>query len=303
MQRSAKFVEEPCSSRWLPVTSGQDQISIENAIRDALRAVPGARFTVGGGDLGEKLALILSSDDATALDASARALERELRGVPGLSNITSTASLERPEIVVHPHLTLATEQGISTAAIAETVRFATSGDLDTRASATRSRQAPDLYPCAASRRRETGSGRARQSQNPRQSGSGSPRARGGPGAAGAARRRSRATIASRQVTVEAELGGMALGDALNAALALPSIMNLPSSVQIIESFDAELMAELGAGFGMALAGGRCSASMACWCCCFGTSCNRSRFCRRFRCRWVAHSSGFSSGGSELGSLR
>jgi hypothetical protein len=110
----------------------QDQTSIESAIRDALRPVPGARFTVSGGDLGEKLALILCSDDAVALDTTAAAVKRELRGIRGLSNITSTASLERPEIVVRPHLTLATEQGINTAAIGETVRFATTGDLDTQ---------------------------------------------------------------------------------------------------------------------------------------------------------------------------
>ncbi len=41
---------------------------------------------------------------------------------------------------------------------------------------------------------------------------------------------------------------MALGDALNAAMSLPSIVNLPSSVQVLESFDAELMAELRLGF-------------------------------------------------------
>jgi multidrug efflux pump subunit AcrB len=114
-----------------PRRERQDQISIESAIRSALAPVPGARFSVSGGDLGEKLTLTLSSDDASVLDASARALARELRGIPGLSNVTSTASLARPELVVRPRLTYATEQGISTAAIAETVRFATTGDLDT----------------------------------------------------------------------------------------------------------------------------------------------------------------------------
>jgi multidrug efflux pump subunit AcrB len=234
-----------------PRSERRDQISIENTIRSALRAIPGVRCTVGGGDLGEKLALTLSSDDASALDASARALERELRGIPGLANITSSASLERPEIVVHPRLTLATEQGISTAAIGETVRFATTGDLDTelprldldtRQIYIRVRL-PDAVrqdPAALGNLRIRGN----QGLIPLEHVA-ALELQGGPVQIARYDRR-------RQVTVEAELGGVPLGDALNAALALPSIANLPASVQIVESFEAELMAELGMGFGLAL---------------------------------------------------
>ena len=234
-----------------PRSERQDQTSVENAIRHALRSVPGVRFTVSGGDLGEKLALILIGDDAPALDASAQALERDLRAIPGLSNITSTASLQRPEIVVRPHLTLATEQGISTADIGETVRFATTGDLDTELPRldldkrqiyirVQLPEAVRLDPAALGNLRIRGNhglvplGHVANLE-----------LQGGP-----------AQIArydrQRQVTIEAELGGMPLGDALNAALASRSIVNLPSTVQVIESFDAELMAELGTGFGLAL---------------------------------------------------
>lgn len=52
--------------------------------------------------------------------------------MPGLANITSTASLERPEIVVRPDAQLAAEQGVATSAIGETVRIATNGDFDTQ---------------------------------------------------------------------------------------------------------------------------------------------------------------------------
>jgi len=234
-----------------PQRERQDQITIESAIRSALAPVPGARFSVSGGDLGEKLTLTLSSDDASVLDASARALARELRGIPGLSNVTSTASLARPELVVRPRLTYATEQGISTAAIAETVRFATTGDLDTELPRL-DLDTRQLYI------------RVRLPDDVRQDPAalGNLRIRGKDGLipleqvagidleAGAARieRYDR----QRQVTVAAELGRLSLGDALNGALALPSIMNLPSAVRVAKSFDAELMAELRIGFGLAL---------------------------------------------------
>ena len=90
-------------------------------ISAALLAVPGARFTVGQGGLGEKLNLILSSDDSAALKATALDLERQLRGVGRLSNVTTTASLERPEIIVRPDLQRAAERGVTTAAIGTTM--------------------------------------------------------------------------------------------------------------------------------------------------------------------------------------
>ncbi len=237
-----------------PRSERQDQTAIENAIRSALRPVAGARFTVSGGNLGEKLALILSSDDACALAASAAALKRELREIRGLSNITPSSNIERPEIVVRPHLTLAAEQGISTVAIGETVRFATTGDLDTelprldldeRQIYVRVRLPENVRrdPAAVGNLRVRGN----QGLVPLEHVA-SLELRGGPAEIARYDRR-------RQVTVEAELGGMPLGDTLNSAMALPSIVNLPSSVQIVESFDAELMADFGTAFGLALLAG------------------------------------------------
>ena len=56
----------------------------------------------------------------------------------------------------------------------------------------------------------------------------------------------------RYVTVSADLGGMPLGSALAAAQALPAVRGMPSSVKLIQTGDAELAAELASGFGMAI---------------------------------------------------
>src|SRR3546814_6400587 len=92
--------------------------------------VRGARVWVGGGGLGEKLSLILASENAQALTASAQNCGRQRRGIPQLSNSASTASLERPELVIRPDARRAAEQGLTTAAIGDTVRIATAGDFD-----------------------------------------------------------------------------------------------------------------------------------------------------------------------------
>ena len=227
------------------------QAEIEAAVRAKLEAVPGARFAFAGGDPGNALQLILASNDSRTLKATAQALERELRGVPGLSNIRTTASLERPEIVVHPDLQRAAEQGVTAAAIGEVLRIATSGDfdanvarlnLDNRQVYIRLRLADDA--------REDLDAIAGMRVNGRDgpiplASVASLSFSSGPSQIDRYDRR-------RYVTVEADLGGMPLGEAVAAAAKLPSVRNMPASVELIEAGDAELAAELSGGFGMAL---------------------------------------------------
>ena len=227
------------------------QSAIEQSVRQALHKVAGARFALGIGGPGEKMQLILSSDNAAALKASAQALERELRGVGSLSNITSTASLERPEIVIRPDWQRAAELGITAERIGETVRIATSGDfdaqlaklnLDNRQLGIRVRMADaarrdlqvlsnlriksnnGLVPLASVADLQLAGGSAQIDRYDRR----------------------------RYVTVNADLGGLSLGKALDAAKALPAVKNMPSSVKLIETGDAEIMVELASGFSMAM---------------------------------------------------
>jgi multidrug efflux pump subunit AcrB len=230
------------------------QVVIENAVRQKLLGVAGARFTLGSGGLGEKMQLILASDDASVLKASAQSLERELRGVGQLSNINSTASLERPEIVIRPNSQLAAERGVTTAAIGELVRVATSGDFDAQVARLNldNRQVYIRVRIADAARQDidtlanlrvTG----REGLVPLSSVA-SVSVESGPSQIDRYDRR-------RYVTVNADLGGMPLGAALAAATNLPSVKGMPSSVQLIQTGDAEVAGELAAGFSMALAVG------------------------------------------------
>jgi multidrug efflux pump subunit AcrB len=230
------------------------QEEIERVLRRHLADVPGARFTVGSGGAGEKLSLVLASDNATALKASAQALERELRTAGTLSNVSSTASLERPEIVIRPDARRAAELGVTTASIAGTVRVATSGDLDVQLAkldldnrqvgiSVRMADAAlqdmavlanlrvpgraGLVPLSSVAELSVGSGPAQIDRYDRR----------------------------RFVTVSADLGGAPLGQALAQAQALPSVQGLPSGVNLIRTGDAEILGELSAGFGLALVTG------------------------------------------------
>jgi hydrophobe/amphiphile efflux-1 (HAE1) family protein len=228
------------------------QQEIEALIRPRLEQIPGARFSMGGGGPGEKLDLVLAGQDGRTLKLAAQAVERELREtLPYLGAIQSSASLERPELTLRPNASRAAEQGISTAAIAETIRVATSGDfgpqlpkfnLETRQLDIRVRlpdSARENIDVLANLRVP---------------------AKGGSVPLGSVAEISIESGASqisrydreRNVTLSADLSGFPLGEALAAAKRLESVQNLPPGVRLLEGGDAEIMAELFGGFGMAM---------------------------------------------------
>jgi multidrug efflux pump subunit AcrB len=231
------------------------QLEIENAVRERLEQVPGARFSLGGGGApGEKLQMVLASDNVPALKATAQALERDLRTLGYLQNITSTASLERPEIVIRPNAQLMAERGVTTAAVGTTVRIATSGDFDAQLAKLNldSRQIDIRVRFADEYRTDFATfGNLRV-----------------PGRDGPVPLASIVELAvesgptqidrydrKRYVAVNADLAGYPLGEALDEARELPSMVGRPSSVDFLELGDVELMAELFAGFGFAIVTG------------------------------------------------
>ncbi len=65
------------------------------------------------------------------MEKAALALEAQVRDqVPELTNVVSSAALDRPEIRIVPKLDQAAELGVSVDTIAETVRIATIGDVE-----------------------------------------------------------------------------------------------------------------------------------------------------------------------------
>ena len=104
--------------------------TIEEQLRHALEELPGVRVKVGLGSSSEKYVLVMAGEDGEQLSAHARIVARELRTIPGIGNVTSTSSLVRPELVVRPDFARAADLGVTSAAIADTLRIATAGDYD-----------------------------------------------------------------------------------------------------------------------------------------------------------------------------
>ncbi|ARU03774.1 RND transporter [Comamonas serinivorans] len=224
---------------------------IEAQIRAALADLPGARFGVGLGGSNDKYVLALSSQDPHALSEAATAVERELRTLPGIGNVTSLASLVRPEIVVRPDFARAADLGITSAAIADTLRVATMGDYDNQIAKLNlaERQVPILVRLKDSAREDLdllASLAVPGAQGPVRLGEVADLAlAGGPAVISRYDR-------ARNVNFEIELGARGLSDLTEAVRQLPAVKHLPPSVRIIDIGDAEAMGELFTGFGLAM---------------------------------------------------
>src|SRR5690606_35144547 len=102
----------------------------QNMVED-LRRIPGVRIQGGGGGNpgSGPVEVQLTGDDSNILAATAANIERELRAAPGFSNVTTSASLLQPELVIRPLAARAAELGVTTSAISMATRIATSGDI------------------------------------------------------------------------------------------------------------------------------------------------------------------------------
>jgi multidrug efflux pump subunit AcrB len=225
---------------------------IEAELRRSLTELPGARFQIGPPDTGTKMQIVLRSDEPAALALAARDAERELRTLAGIGAVSSSASLVRPEIIIRPDFARAADLGVTAASIGETVRIATAGDYDSDLSKLNlsERQVPIRVQLPTSLRADLAAlGRLTV-----------------PGTHGPVLLASIATLGiesgpaeiarldrSRNVTLNVELGARSLGELYQEALQLPTLRNLPPSVQIAELGDTQEMQNLFLSFAIASA--------------------------------------------------
>jgi multidrug efflux pump subunit AcrB len=75
------------------------------------------------------VALVVTGQDAAAVRNVAGELAAEMRGIPTIADVVSSASLDRPELHIRPRPYLAARLGMSTEGLSETLRIATIGDV------------------------------------------------------------------------------------------------------------------------------------------------------------------------------
>ena len=233
---------------------GISKQDVERDLRERLAELPGVQLKVGFGGSNEKYVLVLASENGPLLASHARLVERELRTIPGIGAVTSTASLVRPELVVTPDFARMADLGVTSAAIADTLRIATAGDYDQSLAKLNlaQRQVPIVVKLPPAARQDLGLLERLAV----------------PGKDGPVMIASVARLAIaggpaeidrydrlRNINFDIELNSQALGEVEKQALALPSLQNLPAGVIQTTVGDAEAMGELFASFGLAMATG------------------------------------------------
>ena len=224
---------------------------IEDELRDAMMVLPGVRVKVGLGSSSDKYQLVLTGENGDLLAQHALKVGQELRTITGIGNVVSNSSILRPEVVVRPDFARAADLGVTSSAIADTLRVATAGDYDQALAKLNlpERQLPIIVKLRDEARQDLGL-LSRLAV---------------PGSHGPVMLGSVATLnlesgpaqidrydRQRNITFEVELAGQPLGKVQAAALALPSLKNLPAGVEIAPIGDAEMMKELFASFGLAM---------------------------------------------------
>jgi multidrug efflux pump subunit AcrB len=109
---------------------GLSKQAIEAQLRRPRADLPGARVKVGLGGSSRSTCWCWPARTAACWPSTRAQVERELRTIPGIGNVTTTASLVRPELIVRPDFARAADLGVTSAAIADTLRIATAGDYD-----------------------------------------------------------------------------------------------------------------------------------------------------------------------------
>ena len=229
----------------------------QDGLRGLLLGIPDVRlgFSAGDGSGSSTIQILLASEDAELLSATALKVEREMRGLDQLTNVHQVTPRPGSELIISPKAAEAARLGVTADALASVARVATLGDVD--ANTAKFNTGDQRLPI---RVRLPGSARAdldtlRNLRVPTLSGTSVPLAavadiRFQHGAA-----RIERFDRSRRATLEAQLAGVSLGDANKAINKLPTLANLPEGVTQPAYGQSENMAELFGSFGAAMLAG------------------------------------------------
>ncbi len=230
------------------------QRDFEKSFRPQFRTIPGVRLSFDSGGIGggKELSIVLKSEDPIALTQVAETLEKQMHALPGFVEVSSSASLVKPEILITPDPARAADQGVTVQAIARTANLATLGDNDANLAKfdLPDRQIPIRVQIDPKARENIDT--LRNLQVKTTSGALVPLQTvakiefgNGPSQIDRYNR-------SRKISVESNLQGVALGDANKQVQALPALANLPPNVRQEKFGNAKVMGELFGNIGAAL---------------------------------------------------
>ena len=234
----------------------------ERNLAPTLSAFPDARVSFmsqngGGPDADQRdIMLYLGGDDPVQLTAVANKIAKEMETVPGLRAPRVGSQLAQPEITIKPRFDLAADLGVTTAALSQTIRIATLGDIEQNSAkfSLSDRQVPIQVSLSENARRDI---QTLENLPVPTSGGGSVPLKAvaqiGFGSGPTTIQRSNQL---RRVAIGADLApGVVEGDVWAKVYQLPSFKNLPQGVQKMNLGNQKWQSELLFNFAVALIAG------------------------------------------------
>ena len=236
------------------------QQEFERELTPQFQNIPDARVSFfsfqSGGGTGRPISVMLSGSDPVLLNRTAATLAEQMRTIEGVVAPRVEADQRRPEIVIKPRLDLAASLGVTTAALSQTIRIATLGDIDQNAAkfSLSDRQVPIRVRLPESARQDLST--IRNLPVPTASGGSVPLERVAEIDFGSGPTTIQRYNQNRRIFVGADLApGVAKGDIDQAVQRLPIMENLPQGVTNAPFGADEWQQEMAQNFQIALLAG------------------------------------------------
>jgi hydrophobe/amphiphile efflux-1 (HAE1) family protein len=231
------------------------QRQFEDRMLQEFKSIPDAQLHFNRNGNGRDVNIYITGDDPQLTYDTARKVVDEMSKLPFVRDARINNDLPRPEILIRPHLDLASQLGVTVESISETIRIATLGDLDQNSAKFKlsDRQVPIRVSLLEDSRKSLST--LENLPVPTTNGGSVPLKAVADISFGEGPTRVRRYNQSRRLFIDADLKGKELGPAMKAIYNLPTLKNLPQGVHRVEVGDAKYMNELMTNFAIAMATG------------------------------------------------
>jgi len=227
------------------------------SIRDLLLSVPDVRlgYSDGGAGGSSKIQILLSAEDGNSLDQAALALEQQMRALPELANVYQITPRPGTELIIALKPQEAARLGVTPESVSLVARVATTGDVDANSAKLNSGNERLTVRVRLPDQARADLNVIRALRVPTSSGTTVPLSAVADLYFQAGSARIERYDRERRALIEAELNGVALGEASEKINALPIMRNLPFGVHNPAYGASQDQQELFASFGLAIAAG------------------------------------------------
>ncbi|MDN3646976.1 efflux RND transporter permease subunit [Pontixanthobacter aestiaquae] len=139
VERALERVREGDVRIYITLSDDREKTSVEfeRDLAPQLATIPDARIRFqsqsGGFGSGRDLTVMLAGSDPELLESTAATLVEQMKGIDDLVAPRINADMNRPELIITPRPDLAAELGVTTAALSQTIRIATMGEIEQNA--------------------------------------------------------------------------------------------------------------------------------------------------------------------------